>query len=545
MTLIYNNGVKNNLRNGGNHLKIYKPLVLVVLDGWGINAELEGNAIANSKIPTFNYLRGNYPCIALQASGISVGLAWGEPGNSEVGHMTIGSGIILYQNLPRINLAIQNGSFFSNPVFLEAINRTIRKGSALHLLGLVSNGGVHSHIDHLFALIELAVSRGVKKMFVHAITDGRDTSPKAGLGFIKSLQDKLQSAGVGKIASIAGRNWTMDRNQNWDRIKKGYDAIFGTYENKAYDPLEVISSSYQRNVGDEFIEPTVIVDGSGNPVGPVCDGDSIIFFNYREDRARQITKAIVSNDFSEFERPRFAKDLEFVSMIEYEEGSPAKVAFPPQTITTSLGKIISENGKKQLRMAETEKYAHVTYFFNGGLEEAFPGEDRILVPSPQVSSYDQTPEMSAATVTEKAMESINSQKYDFILINYANADMIGHTGNFEAAKKAVEAVDYCLGKLVKTVLACGGALLITADHGNAEIMVDPKTGEEVTEHSGNPVPLFLVTPENRKERTESQIMRHQSMVDGMLVDIAPTVLEMLGIPIPQEMVGNSLFDTLK
>lgn len=535
-----------NIKNGHPHdIKTYRPLVLAILDGWGINAEIEGNAIANAKAPNFGQLKGYYPCIALQASGISVGLAWGEPGNSEVGHMTIGTGMILYQNLPRINLAIQNGTFFSNEALITALDQAKRKGTAVQLIGLVSNGGVHSHLDHLFALLEMAVNRGINKLFVHAITDGRDTSPKQGAGFIKALQDKMAVLGVGKIASISGRNWPMDRNQNWDRVQKGYEAIIGMAKLTARDPLEVVRLSYQKNIGDEFIESTTIIDEQGKPVGPVQEGDSVIFFNFREDRARQLTKAFVLENFASFPRQNSIKNLDFLTMVEYEEGLPVKVAFPPQKITSCLAKILSENGKTQFHIAETEKYAHVTYFFNGGREEAYPGEDRILVPSPQVASYDLSPEMNAAAVTEKIIAGLKSQKYDFILVNYANADMVGHTGNFEAAVKAIEALDHCLGELSYATLAQNGALLVTADHGNAESMLDPKTGEIITEHSSNPVPCFLVTADNKKERTESQIMRHQSMVDGMLVDIAPTILELMGIPPSEDMVGNSLLHMLK
>jgi len=529
--------------NNGNK-KTYRPVTLVILDGWGINAELEGNAIANAKTPTAGYLKGNYPCIALQASGISVGLAWGESGNSEVGHMTIGTGMILYQNLPRINLAIQNGTFFSNQMLIQAMDQAKRRGTAVQLVGLVSNGGVHSHIDHIFALLELAVSRGIDKLFVQVITDGRDTLPKAGIEFVSALHEKMKELGVGAIASIGGRNWAMDRNNNWDRIEKAYKVIIGESSEKAGDPLEVVQAAYKKDVGDEYIEPTIITDKQGEPIGPIKEGDSVIFFNFREDRARQLTKAFVQENFQDFSRKKIG-NLNFVTMVEYEPDLPLQVAFPPQKITTSLGKILAENGKTQLHVAETEKYAHVTYFFNGGKEEPFPGEDRLLIPSPQVSSYDLSPEMSAAAVTEKAIAGIQSRKYDFVLINYANADMIGHTGNFEAATKAIQSVDHCLKDLVKAVIDQGGVLIITSDHGNAEVMTDPKTGEKVTEHSSNPVPCFLVTPDNKKERTESQIMRHQSMVDGMLVDIAPTVLDLLGIPVSQEMVGNSLLHILK
>lgn len=535
-----------NINNSHPHnIKVYRPLVLAILDGWGVNTEIEGNAIANAKTPNYGQLKGNYPCIALQASGISVGLAWGEPGNSEVGHMTIGTGMILYQNLPRINLAIQNGTFFSNEVLIAALDQAKRKGSAVQLIGLVSNGGVHSHIDHLFALLEMAVNRGISKIFIQAITDGRDTSPKQGAEFINALQNKLAALGIGKIASVAGRNWPMDRNQNWDRVQKGYEAMTGTAKITARDPLEIVRTSYQKNVGDEFIEPTTIVDEQGKPIGPIREGDSVIFFNFREDRARQLTKAFTRENFNNFPRQNQIKNLDFVTMVEYEEGLPVKVAFPPQKITSCLAKIISEKGKTQFHIAETEKYAHVTYFFNGGKEEAYPGEDRVLVPSPQVASYDLSPEMSAAAVTEKIIVALESQKYDFILVNYANADMVGHTGNLNAAIKAIGALDHCLGDLIAATLKQNGALLITSDHGNAESMLDPKTGEIITEHSNNPVPCFLVTPDNKKERDEGQIMRHQSMVDGMLVDITPTVLELMGIPPSEDMVGNSLLHVLK
>lgn len=524
--------------------KHYRPIAVIILDGWGINTEIEGNAIANAKTPNVGDYKANYPCIALQASGISVGLAWGEPGNSEVGHMTIGSGMILYQNLPRINLAIQNGTFFSNQTLVQTFDQAKRRGTAVHLMGLVSNGGVHSHIDHVFALLETAVSRGVDKLFIHAITDGRDTLPEAGAEFIQILQDKLKDLRVGKIASIGGRNWAMDRNKNWDRVEKGYKSMTGTCPEKAKDPLEVIKNSYQKSISDEYIEPTMIVDDQDKPVGPIQEGDTVIFFNYREDRAREITEAFVVDKFDGFKRNKIP-NLDFVTMVEYEANLPVKVIYPPQKITTSLGKILSENGKTQLHIAETEKYAHVTYFFNGGEEESFPGEDRVLVPSPQVSTYEESPEMSAAKITEKLIQGIKSQRYDFILVNYSNADMLGHTGNLDAAVKAVQTVDHCLGEVVNEILKVGGAALVTADHGNAEVMLDQKTGEKVTEHSSNPVPCFFITPDNRKERNENQIMRHQNMVDGMLVDIAPTVLDLLGIPAPQEMVGNSLLNVLK
>ncbi len=532
-------------QNSINTVKEYRPIVLMILDGWGINSSIEGNAIASAKTPYINYLKGNYPCIALQASGISVGLSWGEPGNSEVGHMTIGSGMILYQNLPRINLAIQNGTFFTNPAYLEAMEYVKKKGSALHLMGIISNGGVHGHTDHLFALIEMAISSGIKKLFIHAFTDGRDTLPKSGEGFIEMLQEKLTESGIGKIASIGGRYYGMDRNQNWDRIQKAYNSITGNGENKATDPMQVIHDSYNQNVTDEFIVPTTIIDEKGDPVGPVREGDAIIFFNFREDRARQIAKSFIEEDFNGFPRDKKIRDLLFISTVSYEDGLNSDVAFPPQKVVNPIAKVISDTGKKQFHIAETEKYAHVTYFFNGGREEAFPGEDRMLVPSPQVSNYEETPEMSAAGVTEKVLNAISLNKYDFILINYANADMLGHTGNFSATVKAVESIDKCVGYVTKSVLERGGSLLITSDHGNAEVMMDPKSGEVTTEHTDNPVPCFFVTPDNQKERTETQIMRHQSMVDGMLVDIAPTILALLNIPVPHDMVGNSLLDALK
>jgi len=522
----------------------YRPVILVVLDGWGINTNLEGNAIANAKTPTMDKVKGNYPCIALQASGISVGLSWGESGNSEVGHLTMGTGMILYQNLPRINLAIQNGTFFSNEVFQKTLNYCKDNDKALHLLGLVSNGGVHSHIDHLFALLEMAGKANLQKTYIHVVTDGRDTPPKESIRFIKMLDEKIKEVGIGKVASVGGRNWIMDRNKNWDRVKKGYDAMIGATKNKAQDYHEVITHSHKTGVTDEFIEPVSMVDEKNKLVGPVTDGDAILFYNFREDRAKQIAKAFTDPKFKGFTAKKF-KTLPFVTMTEYNGSINAAVAFPPQKITNSLGQYLSEKNKKQFHIAETEKYAHVTYFFNGGKEKPFPGEERVLIPSPQVPSYEKTPEMSAGKITDKVIEEIKSKKYDFILINYANPDMLGHTGNLEAAVKGIESVDHCMNRLIETVLAQNGALLVTADHGNAEFMTDPKTGEVITEHSNNPVPCFLITPDNKGQRSETQITRHQSVVDGMLVDISPTILDLMKLPIPPEMVGNSLLTILR
>jgi 2,3-bisphosphoglycerate-independent phosphoglycerate mutase len=521
-------------------MKHIKPLILVILDGWGISTEKKGNAIAQAEIPTIEKLNHFYPHFYLKASGIAVGLPWKESGNSEVGHLNLGAGKIIYQNLPRIDLAIKNKSFFQNKALLDAMNFAKKNNSCLHLMGLVSSGGVHSDIEHLYALLKMAKENKVKNLLIHIFTDGRDTSPKDGINFVKDLEKKINDFGVGKIATVVGRYLAMDRNKNWDRTKKVYQCLTEGIGKKYNDPIKAIKESYQNNITDEFIEPIVIVDRKSNPVGKIQEKDAVIFFNFRNDRARQLTQAFVLENFKDFKRKKLLKNLCFTTMTEYEKKLPVNVALTPQKIDCPLACVLSKENKKQLHIAETEKYAHVTYFFNGGKEKPFAGEDRILIPSPSVSNYDETPGMSAHEITEKLIEEIKKDKYDFIIVNYANPDMIGHTGNFKAAIQAIEIVDQCLGRLVDAVLKNNGGLIITADHGNAEEMINPQTGEILTEHTKNPVPIWYVNNENKKENSNNKISQSKISTIGILSDIVPTILKIMKIKKPVEMTGKSL-----
>ncbi len=522
---------------------MYKPVFLVILDGWGINPNEEGNAIKKAVLPTIDKLNKNYPMVSLQASGISAGIPWGEPGNSEVGHTILGSGKIIYQNLPRITLSIQDRSFFANKTIFSAMENVKKNKTALHLMGLVGDGSVHSSMDHLYALMEIASNQKIENVYIHVFTDGRDSPPNSGSGTLKKLKERISEMQIGKIATVCGRNWAMDRNNNWDRTEKAYRMLTEGEGKKIEDPIEYLESEYENNISDEYMEPGVVVEND-QPVGIIQDNDSVIFFNFREDRARQITKAFVVPEFKKINKKKSPK-THFVTMTEYEKDLPAAVVFPPEKTTNGLGEVLSGNNKKQMRIAETEKYAHVTYFFNGGKENAWPGEDRVLVPSPSVSKYDEEPEMSAAKVTQKAIEAIELNKYDFVMMNYANADMIGHTGNVEATIKAVQAVDKSLSILIPKVIEAGGCLLITADHGNAEEMKDPYTGEPVTEHSTNPVPLWFVAGDNHREKTEAEIASSQTNIHGLLSDVSPTILDIMGIKKPAEMNGESLLSSLK
>ena len=521
---------------------MYRPIVLIVLDGWGLSPSTQGNPIREATLPTIDKLNKYYPLTALQASGIAVGLPWNTPGNSEVGHMTIGSGRVIYQNLPRISLAVQDGSFFKNTAFLNAINRVKENGGALHIMGLVGEGSVHSNKDHLYMLLQMAAQNNLTKVFIHAFTDGRDSPPTSGIHTLKEVMSRATMLGAGTLASIGGRNWGMDRNNNWDRVEKAYKVLTeGTPGTD--DLLASVEASYRKDITDEYIEP-VMLTKDGKPVGTIQDGDSIIFFNYREDRAREITKAFTLPDFDGFPRPK-KLDINFVTMTEYERNLPVNVAFAPEEVSNALGEILSKNGKLQLRIAETEKYAHVTYFFNGGKEKAWPGEDRLLVPSPTVAHFDEVPEMSSAGTTEKTIEAVRSGKYDFILLNYASPDMVGHTGNEEASIEAVESTDKCLSLLIPVVLEAGGAVLITADHGNVEEVRNLKTGEVDTEHSKNPVPLWFITADNHHEKTAEEMVREENQVEGLLSDIAPTILDLMGLEKPEEMHSQSLIRLLK
>lgn len=521
-----------------------KPTLLVVLDGWGENPSFEGNAIAQAKTPTINRITRYYPEVLLQASGISVGLPWGEMGNSEVGHLTLGAGRVIYQSLPRITLSIQDGSFFQNDALLAAVENAKKNNSALHVMGLASNGGVHSSLDHLFALIELGKKNNLEKLYLHLFTDGRDAPPRSGMRVIEDIETRLSEYSCGKIASICGRYYAMDRNDNWNRTEKAYNLLTLGQGKKEKSALEAIKNSYNSNITDEFIEPALI-DLGNKETGTIEEKDSVIFFNFREDRARQITNAFVLPTFTKFKREKYLFGIEFVCFTQYEDNIPAKVAFPPIQMTNSLGEVISRAGLFQLRIAETEKYAHVTYFFNGGREEPFQKEEHILVPSQSVSTYDKMPEMSALIITEKVLRDLGKGKNSFMLINFANPDMVGHTGNLKATISGIETVDECLGKIIPEVLKMGGSLFITADHGNAEELINLRTEEADTEHSISPVPFWYVAPDNQRQKSESEIMESKNNVRGILSDVAPTILASMNIKIPPEMTGQNLLEILK
>ena len=481
--------------------------MLMILDGFGDSKVVEGNAIKNANTPNLDRLMKKYPNVDIYTSGKYVGLPDGQMGNSEVGHTNIGAGRIVYQELTRITKSIEDGDFFSNPEFMAAIENCQKNNSKLHILGLVSDGGVHSHIRHLFGLLEMCKRRDFENVYVHCFLDGRDTPPTSAENYITQLQEKMKEKGIGKIASISGRFYSMDRDKRWQRVKKAYDAMVYGIGNKAIDPIKAIEDSYQKEVFDEFVEPTVICNKNSEPVAKIEENDSVIFFNFRPDRARQITRAIVDKNFNEFETKKM--NLYFVCFTNYDETMPnVHIAFKKEQIKNTFGEIISKQGLKQLRIAETEKYAHVTFFFNGGEEKLFPGEDRILVPSPKVETYDMKPEMSAYEVTDKVCEALESDKYDVIILNFANSDMVGHTGNMDAAIKAVEAIDKCIGRISKIIEEKKGNLIITADHGNAEQMIDLKTGDPHTAHTCNPVPTIIVTDEkNIKLRENRKISR--------------------------------------
>jgi 2,3-bisphosphoglycerate-independent phosphoglycerate mutase len=521
---------------------MYKPVVLVVLDGWGISNNSKGNVLKETKLPTIEKLDTHYPMTTLQASGISVGLFWGESGNSEVGHMALGAGKIIYQNLPRITLSIQDRSFFSNKTLSKSMEKTKKNESNLHLMGLIGQGSVHSYVEHLLALLEMAKEKGLSNVFIHIFTDGRDSAPTAGTKSIESLQKHLKDLNIGKIASICGRNWAMDRNNNWDRVEKSYRLLTEGRGELITDPIKYLEECYAKNLSDEYVEPACVTE-NGQPIATIKDGDGVIFFNFREDRARELTKAFVLPGFEGFKRTQLK--LSFVTMVEYERDLPVEIAFAPMVLSGGLGEILSKNKLKQLRIAETEKYAHVTYFFNGGKEDPCPGEDRVLVPSPAVSKFDEAPEMSAAQITEKLLSVIEKETYNFILVNYANADMVGHTANEKACIIAVQAIDKNLSQLIPAVLDKGGCLLITADHGNIEEIKNNQTGEINTEHTSNPVPLWFVTANNHREKTSEEVVRQQNEVGGLLSDIAPTILELFEIRKPDEMNGESLLSMLQ
>jgi 2,3-bisphosphoglycerate-independent phosphoglycerate mutase len=523
-----------------------KPVVLVVLDGWGIAQPYSGNAISQADTKVMDQIIAQYPSMTLRASGEAVGLPWGEAGNSEVGHLNLGLGRILYQELPRINKAISDNAFYKNKALLKAMNHVKENKSQLHLLGLVSNGCVHSSIEHLQALLVMAKEQNIKQVFIHAILDGRDTAYNSGFNFISDIERSISEYGVGEIATISGRFYAMDRDNHWDRTEKAYLAMTEGKGNRGKSALKAIEESYKKKIYDEEFEPTVI-DKNGSPrlkEGLISDNDAVIFFNYRSDRARQLTKAFVLPSFNKFPRKKYLENLLFVCFTEYEKDLPIEVAFPPEEIKNTLGEVISKAGLKQLRIAETEKYAHVTYFFNGGREIKTEGETHELIPSPRVTSYDLKPEMSANEVTDKLIKAIEEDTYDFILVNFANADMVGHTGNIKATVRAVETVDKCLDRVIKAVLAKDGCVIITADHGNAEMEFNMQTGTINKEHSASPVPLIIVSKqfEGRRLGAQDALGSDLSLTkpQGILSDVAPTILKIMGIEKPPEMTGRSL-----
>ena len=521
--------------------KRIKPVVLMVLDGWGIANPYTGNAISQANTPNIKSYIAKYPSMALVASGEGVGLPWGESGNSEVGHLNLGLGRIIYQNLPRINKAIADRSFYKNKVLLKAIEQVKKNNSKLHLLGLTSSGCVHSSLEHLQALIAFIAESGVNEFYVHAILDGRDTPFNSGLNFIKEVEASLAGT-KGKIATISGRFYAMDRDNHWDRTAKAYETMVLGSGEKYESPEKAVEESYEKKIYDEEFMPTVITK-DGQPIAKIQDGDAVIFFNYRPDRARQLAKAFVLPGFEKFKREKYLKIL-FTTFAEYEKNLPVDIVFPPEVLKNTLGEVLATAGLKQLRIAETEKYAHVTYFFNGGREIKSEGEDQILVSSPPVSSYDLKPEMSALEVTSKVIETVEQDNYDFILINFANADMVGHTGNLKATIRAVEAVDRCVGKIVNSVLAKGGLLFITADHGNAEGLFNMQTGMIDKEHSANPVPFLIIGKdyEGKSLSLPDAPGGDLSLLQprGMLSDVAPTILKVIGLDKPSEMTGRSL-----
>ena len=510
-----------------------RQYLLMIMDGVGLNDEEKGNAFKLANTPNIDKYISKYPNTYVATSGMAVGLPEGQMGNSEVGHTNIGAGRIVYQELTRITKEINEGKIFENSELKNAMDNAKKEGKALHIVGLLSDGGVHSHIDHLFALLKMAKNNGLENVYVHAILDGRDTPPTSAIEYVKELEEKMKEIGIGKIATLTGRYYAMDRDNRWERVKLAYDAMANGIGNFFKTAQKAIETSYEIQEFDEFVKPIVMVGEDGKPLGNVKSGDSIIYFNFRPDRARELTKAFMLEDFNGFEREKI-QDLTFVTMTKYDDSiKNVGIAYKPVELKNTLGEYLSNNGYTQLRIAETEKYAHVTFFFNGGKEEPYNGEGRILVPSPKVATYDLKPEMSAYEVTDNVVEAIDSKKYDVIIINYANGDMVGHTGNLEKTIEAVEALDKCVGRVISKIEEVGGEALITADHGNCEYMLDLKTGEPITSHSTFDVPFIVVSN------------RIKSLKNGRLCDIAPTLLTLMDEKIPEEMSGESLIEIEK
>lgn len=506
---------------------VKKPVMLMILDGFGLTDKVDGNAVLAAKKPNYDRYFNNYPHTELNASGLDVGLPRGQMGNSEVGHLNIGAGRIIYQELTRITKEVEEGNFFNNKALNIAMDKALENNSSIHFLGLLSDGGVHSHIDHLKALLQMAKNKGLTKVYVHAFTDGRDVPPSSGKDFVADIENYMKELGCGRLATVCGRYYAMDRDKRWERVQLAYNAMVLGQGETANSGVECMEKSYHDNKTDEFVLPTVISE-DGRPVGTIKNNDSVVFFNFRPDRAREITRAINDKVFDGFQRETL--NLTYVCMTQYDKTiENVYVAYTPESYSNTLGEYVSSLGKKQLRIAETEKYAHVTFFFNGGIEAPNEGEDRALIPSPKVATYDLKPEMSAYELTEELLNRIDSDQYDMIIVNYANPDMVGHTGVFEAAKKAIEAVDECMGKVVDKILEKDGSVFITADHGNAEQMIDYSTGDPMTAHTSDPVP-FLYVANNAKSLRAG----------GRLADIAPTMLEVMGLDIPADMTGKTL-----
>ncbi|MGH9357013.1 MAG: 2,3-bisphosphoglycerate-independent phosphoglycerate mutase [Terriglobia bacterium] len=508
-----------------------KPIALIILDGWGYRAERNGNAIALASTPNYNRLLAEYPSTLVQTSGERVGLPHGLMGNSEVGHLNIGAGRVVYQEITRINASIASGEFFKKPLLIQLMEHA--RSSHLHLIGLLSDGGVHSHQEHLYALLRMAKENHVEQVFVHAFMDGRDTPPTGGADYLAALQQKIREYGVGKIASVTGRYYAMDRDNRWDRIQKAYDAMVNGVGHKARDPITAVKEFYNQDITDEFMPPIVVTDSGSQDraVATIHSNDAVMFFNFRADRARQVTRALTQADLATFPRNNFPQKLYFLGMTRYDKTFTLPYVFAPQELTHILAEVMASLDLKNLRVAETEKYAHVTYFFNGGVEKAYPGEERTLVPSQKVATYDLKPEMSAHGITEAVVKAVNQGCFDVLIVNFANADMVGHTGKLEAAVKAVETVDGCLGEVYNAVRKKEGVMLITADHGNAEMMIDPVTGGPHTAHTTNPVPFVLISAQGKTAGLRE---------GGALADIAPTMLGLMGLPQPREMDGRDL-----
>jgi 2,3-bisphosphoglycerate-independent phosphoglycerate mutase len=504
-----------------------QPVALIILDGFACRKEENGNAVSQAKKPNFDRYWNNFPHAQLTASGEAVGLPEGQMGNSEVGHLNIGAGRIVYQSLTRVNLSIREGDFFENQTFKAAMDHVKDKNSNLHIFGLLSNGGIHSHIDHIFALLEMAKRENVERVYIHGFLDGRDVGPQTAKQFIEQTKDKLAEVGLGEIATIAGRYYSMDRDKRWERVEKSYQAIAHGEGPSYSDPTAVVEDSYNNDIHDEFVLPSVITKEDGSPVATLEDNDAVIFANFRPDRAIQISQVFTNEDFRGFDRGDYPKNVHFVCLTQFSETVKGEVAFKPTNLDNTLGEVLSQQGYKQLRIAETEKYPHVTFFFSGGREQEFPGEERVLIDSPKVATYDLKPEMSAYEVTDALVNEIEADKHDVIILNFANPDMVGHSGMLEPTIKAVEVVDECLGRIVDKLLEKGGKAIITADHGNADEVITPEGGP-MTAHTTNPVPVIV---------TEEGVSLRE---DGILADLSPTVLALLGAEQPKEMTGKSL-----